>query len=240
METSAFYQIAWLLKIPMLAIRGISNLINSKGGDEEIHLSDLTGAAIAAGEVTLSILDKLIESSASLPQKFSCDVNQIIEKYQLQPHPEGGYYARHFTSNLSVKSTDADRFAGESRKAGSAIYYLLCGDEFSAFHKLKSDELWHYYSGSPVKIYLIDALGKLSSYSLGDPSKHSESQFQVIIPADLWFAAEVIDKKSFSFLGCSVSPAVEVKDFELADRETLSAHYPAHAEIINRFTRTHP
>jgi 5'-methylthioadenosine/S-adenosylhomocysteine nucleosidase len=237
METSAFYQVAWLFKIPVLAIRGISNLINANGVDEEIHLSDLTGAAVAAGKVALSILDNLISKLHLSSQDFSFEAKQIIEKFHLKPHPEGGHYARHFTSNLSVKSLDANRYAGESRNAGSAIYYLLSRDEFSAFHMLKSDELWHYYSGSSVKIYVIDEEGKLSSYILGDPSKHAKAKFQVLNPADNWFAAEVVDKNYFSFLGCSVSPGFEFKDFQLADRDELSTQHPTHADIINCFTR---
>jgi predicted cupin superfamily sugar epimerase/nucleoside phosphorylase len=239
METSAFYQIAWLLNIPALAIRGISNSINPEGTDENIHASDLVGGAETAAKVTISILDALILKLNMFDHENTIDdeAEELIDRFQLEPHPEGGYYARNFTSELSVTSFDSERYDGESRKAGSSIYYLLRGNEFSAFHILKSDEIWHYYKGSPVKIHMIDISGNLTTYILGNPLESSQAMFQVIIPANNWFAAEVLDKKSFSFVGCTVSPGFEFKDFNIADRDSLSAEFPIHSEIIKSLTR---
>ncbi len=236
METSAFYQIAWLLNIPALAVRGISNLINSKGTDENIHFSDLVGSAESAAKVTLAILDALIVKHSLSPSE-NAEVNEIINRFKLQPHPEGGHYARNYTSELSVTSLHPERYNGEPRKAGSSIYYLLRGNEYSAFHSLKSDEIWHYYKGSQVKIHMIDSSGNLTTYILGNSFENSQAMFQVTIPANNWFAAEVLDKQSFSFVGCTVSPGFEFKDFKLADRDALAAQFPNHSEIINTFTR---
>jgi predicted cupin superfamily sugar epimerase len=165
------------------------------------------------------------------------EINSIIQKFNLQTHPEGGYYAEIFKSDIAVK-TDDDRFKGELRKAGTSIYYLLSGNDFSAFHLLKADEIWNFYEGSPIKIHMINEAGKLTTFLLGNPLINPQATFQVIIPAGNWFSAEVLDKTSFSFVGCIVFPGFEFKDFNMANREKLLAKYPMHSEIIYAFTRS--
>jgi uncharacterized protein len=98
--------------------------------------------------------------------------------------------------------------------------------------------MWHYYNGSAIRIYVIDKDGKLSSHLLGHPLKNSEATHQILVPADCWFAVENVNKFSYSLVGCTVTPAFEFRDFELANRESLSKTYPQHADIIQRFTRT--
>jgi 5'-methylthioadenosine/S-adenosylhomocysteine nucleosidase len=239
METSAFYQVAWLLNIPIIAIRGISNLLAYDGTDENVADSTLKGSAEAAGKVLITVLNALILklNLQNNNNQYENEINDLVDQFKLQPHPEGGYYARIYESKINIQSFDSDRYQGETRKAGTAIYYLLRGTDFSAFHILKSDELWHYYKGSAIKIHVINNLGNLSSYLLGDPSQISGAAFQVNIPSGNWFAAEVVDKKSFCFVGCTVSPGFEFKDFELADRDSLISQFGQHANIIKRFTR---
>lgn len=165
------------------------------------------------------------------------EVSAIVKNLGLQPHPEGGFYKQAFKSPHRVKSLDKNRYDDEERHAGSAIYYLLNRHDFSAWHRLKSDELWHHYSGSTVRIHIIDKEGNLSSYLLGDPLKNANATHQVHIPAGCWFSAENVNKTSYSLVGCTVTPAFEFKDFELANRESLSRTYPQHTDIINRLTR---
>jgi uncharacterized protein len=164
------------------------------------------------------------------------EVNSIILHFDLKPHSEGGYFKEIFKSDINVK-TDDDRFNGEVRHAGTSIYYLLSGNDFSAFHLLKADEIWNFYEGSPIKIHMINKDGKLTTYLLGNTLLNPQAAFQVIIPAGNWFSAEVLDKTTFSFVGCIVTPGFEYKDFNIADRETLLARYPAHSDMINSFTR---
>lgn len=241
METSAFYQIAWFLNIRVLAIRGISNVLDVDGTDKEVNKSDVRGGAEAAAKVLMKIVNAIIDYDKALASEAVSAIDKkaehIIKEFKLQPHPEGGYYARNFQSEYDVASTDSDRYNGETRKAGTSIYYLLSGTDFSAWHSLKSDELWHYYKGSPVKIHVIDKNGSLNSYLLGDPTENHGAVFQLCIKAGDWFAAEVADKTSYSFVGCTVSPGFEFKDFTLADRTLLSNMFPQHETIINRFTR---
>lgn len=244
METSAFYQIAWLFKARVLAIRGISNILNHDGTDDKVHESDLKGAAEAAAKVVLKILDALVLKyrfdllqDSEMKLEAMNEVKELIKRFNLQPHPEGGYYACNFKSKDTVQSTDKDRYNDENRSAGTSIYYLLQGHSFSAWHSLNSDELWHHYTGSSLKIHVIDKQGNLTTHLLGNPLENPDASFQVAIIAGNWFAAEIIDKTSYSLVGCTVNPGFEFKDFKLADRETLSAEFPQHTAIITQFSR---
>lgn len=175
----------------------------------------------------------VIESKSSVDK----EVSELIKSFNLQRHPEGGYYARSFQAAQEVKSTDQTRYNNENRSAGTAIYFLLERNDFSAWHKLKSDELWHHYKGSAVKIHVINKQGVLTSHLLGDPTMIRGASFQIAITAGNWFAAEVIDKSSYCLVGCTVTPGFDFKDFELADRDFLSIQFPQHKSIITQLTR---
>jgi uncharacterized protein len=159
-----------------------------------------------------------------------------IENLKLLPHPEGGYYTEVYRSGeLIFPDGLPSRFNG-SRSFSTSIYFLLEGRQKSLFHKLKSDEVWHHYDGSPARIYILDQHGKLSEITLGKNVNYGEV-LQCVIPAETWFAAEVIDKDSYLLAGCTVSPGFDFQDFMLAEREKLLQIYPDNFEIISRFTR---
>ena len=179
------------------------------------------------------IIDKL-----QLDTDLEIETAKLIERFNLQLHPEGGYYARFFKSSSTVKPTDKIRYNNEDRSAGTSIYYLLKANDFSAWHRLKSDEIWHFYKGSPIKIHIINKQGTLSTHLLGDNITNPEASFQIAITAGDWFAAELIDKSSYSFVGCTVTPGFDFQDFELADRIALTNHFPKHSSIISRLTRS--
>lgn len=166
------------------------------------------------------------------------EIKALITNLKLEPHPEGGSFVRIFESSHAVKSLEPNRYNNEQRYASTSIYYLLQGDEFSAWHRLKSDEIWHFFKGSPVIVYVIDQEGQLQIHILGDPSVNDVAQFQVAIPADSWFAAEIIDKRSYALMGCTVSPGFEYEDFQLANRNELNELFPAHKEIIIKLTQS--
>lgn len=160
-----------------------------------------------------------------------------IEKLKLTLHPEGGFYSVVYKSQDQVKPLHP-RYFEEARSAGTSIYYLLEKNDFSAWHKVRSDELWHYYDGgSVINIYVIARDGSLKMYKLGNPAIDSEAMFQVVVEAECWFCAEVKNKNSFALVGCTVSPGFEFEDFELANRQKLLARYPEYKEIIMQFTR---
>ncbi len=156
-----------------------------------------------------------------------------IEKLELLKHPEGGYYKEVYRSEdkHSLK-TLPDRFKGD-RHYSTSIYYLLQGNDFSAFHRLRSDEIWHFYAGITLMIYIIDENGNLQKKRLGNEPGNGD-ELQVLIPKMHWFAAEVIDKNSFGLVGCTVAPGFDFDDFELADKNILISEFPQHKELISR------
>ena len=160
-----------------------------------------------------------------------------IEKLRLCQHPEGGWYARTFQSDeILDRNSLPERYPG-ARLVYTVIYYLLKGSEFSAFHRIKSDEVWHFYAGSGLTLYVIDKAGALHEEKLGSDPQRGES-FQALVKAGCWFAARVDDPASYTLVGCTVAPGFEYEDFELAERSRLTEEYPQHKEIIERLTRS--
>lgn len=156
-----------------------------------------------------------------------------IEMLRLEPHPEGGYFRQTYKSKLTIDGLPG--FSGP-RAVSTAIYFLLEGQNFSAFHLLRSDEMWHFYAGSPLNVHMIDHAGEYSSILLGgDPE--AGQVFQAVVPAGCWFGSHVADWKSWALVGCTVAPGFDFADFELAHREQLSASYPHHRGLIEGLTR---
>lgn len=158
-----------------------------------------------------------------------------IEKLQLMPHPEGGYYRETYRSADNIVANLPERYTG-IRVCSTAIYFLLEGNQFSAFHRLQSDELWHFYAGSAIDLYMINPEGELFHQSIG-PNPDNGDVFQYCIPHNCWFAAQPANSESYTLLGCTVSPGFDFMDFELADRQDLITNYPNHQVIISKFTR---
>jgi len=161
---------------------------------------------------------------------------QWISKLKLNPHPEGGFYSETYRSDeMLLRSSLDDRYAG-SRSISTSIYFLLEGNQFSAFHKIKSDELWHFYDGSAVKLYLISEDGTLEIKVVGININKNELP-QITIPKNIWFAAEPIKKENYTLVGCTVAPGFDFNDFELGKRKELLQRFSQHKDLIIRFTR---
>lgn len=164
------------------------------------------------------------------------DARYWIEKLGLEPHPEGGYFRQSYKAELVVpKSALPEGFAG-ARAASTAIYFLLEGKNFSAFHRLRSDEVWHFYAGDPLVVHGIEPEGKYFSILLGRDLEAGQV-LQTVVPAGCWFASHVPDWKSFALVGCTVAPGFEFEDFEMGKREELARAYPQHRDVIERLTR---
>jgi len=159
-----------------------------------------------------------------------------IEKLKLEPHPEGGFYRQTYRADLVLAKESLPHFAGP-RAASTAIYFLLDGANFSAFHRLRSDELWHFYVGAPLTVHVIDECGGYSELRLGGSPDAGEA-LQAVVKAGCWFASEVRDRKSFALVGCTVAPGFDFEDFELAKRDELTRRYRQHRELIEKLTRT--
>lgn len=156
--------------------------------------------------------------------------DDLIRRFDLQPHPEGGFFRETYRATATVCREGSD----ETRSASTAIYYLLCDGAHSAWHRIKSDEVWHFYAGEPLLVHVLDENGTLISHRLGNPLTHPGTVFQAVVSAGLWFAAECEDPATFALAGCTVAPGFEFSEFELADIDALCSAYPAHAGFIAR------
>jgi uncharacterized protein len=162
--------------------------------------------------------------------------NYWVDKLGLHRHPEGGFYKQIYKASENISASALpDRFNSDHAYSTS-IYYLLIEKDFSAFHKINQDEVWHFYTGSSLTVHIIDNEGKYSIKKVG-LSPEVEEYPQAVVDAGCWFAAEINNKKSYSLVGCTVAPGFEFTDFILAERNSLTAAYPKHKDIIEKFTR---
>lgn len=154
-----------------------------------------------------------------------------IRRLHLKPHPEGGYFRETYRSPERLK---ARRFRGP-RVFSTAIYYLLKGTQFSAFHRIRSDELWHFYAGGGLTLYLLKG-GRLSRLRLGLRPERGETP-QAVVPAGTWFAATVNDPASYALVGCTVAPGFDFRDFQWGNRRAMARRFPAHKRLITKLAR---
>jgi uncharacterized protein len=162
---------------------------------------------------------------------------ELIARLGLEKHPEGGYYRETYRSEESMPPESLpERFAGGARSFSTAIYFLLADDDISAFHRIKSDEIWHYHAGGALQIHVLDPSGQYTLHRLGDACDTSAS-FQVVVKAGCWFGATLENPDSFALVGCIVSPGFDFRDFELADRGEMLTWFPGDADIVCRLTR---
>jgi predicted cupin superfamily sugar epimerase len=160
----------------------------------------------------------------------------LVDKYQMQLHPEGGWFRETYRSDELVLGEHLPNRYGNGRSFSTAIYFLLEGEQFSGFHRIKSDELWHFYAGGPLNVYVINPQGELYIIKLGNNPDNDEV-FQAAVPAGCWFASQPALPQSFCFVGCTVAPGFDFADFELAKAKQLAELYPQHQSIINKLCR---
>jgi hypothetical protein len=160
-----------------------------------------------------------------------------VDKLSLIPHREGGHFREIYRAEgmIAVKSNDEHVVM---RNHSTAIYFLLSSREINALHRIKSDEVWHFYDGSPLAVYEIDAGGDLKKHMLGLDADKGEMPV-IIIRSGNWFCAEVVGEDSYTLAGCTVSPGFDFADFELAVKEKLISEYPQHEQFIRKFAPEH-
>tara|TARA_B100000686_G_C16544999_1_gene839412 strand:+ start:173 stop:580 length:408 start_codon:yes stop_codon:yes gene_type:complete len=122
------------------------------------------------------------------------DAEKIIKDLKLEPHPEGG----HFVECLRTKDM-------------SIIYYLLKKNEKSHWHRLSKNETLHFYKGDPLAVYLSEDKNNYNSIKIGE-----KNNFHITIKSGTWFAMKSMGE--YSLIGCSVAPAFNYDDFELAPK----------------------
>lgn len=157
--------------------------------------------------------------------------DQLLDHFKMTRHPEGGAFVENYRADLEVS---APGFPG-SRRASTGIYFLLGRGEISAFHRIRSDEMWHFYLGGPLRIVEIDQAGRLHETLLGRHLEAGQALTRVV-RAGHWFASCPAPGTDFSLVGCTVAPGFDFTDFELADRFELARRYPEHAAIIESLT----
>jgi predicted cupin superfamily sugar epimerase len=163
-------------------------------------------------------------------------VHQYIEYLQLQPHPEGGYFKETYRAEGIISKACLPNQIGGDRSFSTAIYFLLQQGDFSAFHKIKSDECWHFYEGGTLLIHVLGQSGEYSCTRLGRNIQEGE-KLQFVVPAGAWFASEPASSTFFALVGCTVAPGFEFADFEMAKKESLLQQFPEHELLINRLCR---
>ncbi len=163
------------------------------------------------------------------------NADELIARLGLEAHPEGGWFRETYRSGeiLSVGALPS-RF-GAPHCFATSIYFLLRGGEFSALHRIKADEVWHFHAGSPLTVHSIAPDGTLSQVTLGEQA----GCFQTVVPAGHWFGATMDDDRAEAFVlvGCTVAPGFLFEDFELGNRVDLLARFPQHRTLIERLTR---
>lgn len=163
------------------------------------------------------------------------DAHYWIHNLSLSPHPEGGFFRESYRSEEIIpQSALPKRFSGE-RHFSTMIYYLLQKGDFSAFHRIKSDECWHFYGGGPLDLHLLSENG-YQDIVIGTEVADGEC-LQYTVPAGAWFASEPHEGSLYSLVGCTVSPGFDFVDFEMANRRGLIEEFPLYRGLITRLTR---
>lgn len=166
---------------------------------------------------------------------MSTTKDQLIDKLNLHPHPEGGFFKEVYRSEEVIsQSALAEKYDGE-RNCCTSIYFMLTADSFSAFHRINQDEIWHFYQGGTIDLHIISPQGEHRLVKVGADLLNGEVP-QVVVLAGHWFAAKVSGDQDYALVGCTVSPGFDFRDFELAEREKLTEEYPQHKDLIASFT----
>ena len=167
---------------------------------------------------------------------MNAKADYYIDTLKLTAHIEGGAFRETYRSGMTVPAKHLSAQFHGDRQASTAIYFLLKHGQFSAFHQIASDELWHFYDGDTLCIYEITTSGEFRKHLLGKDLEKGES-FQCLIEAGSWFGSRCEVPGGFALVGCTVAPGFDFEDFTLADREALLKEYPQHTVLITEMTR---
>jgi Uncharacterized conserved protein len=166
---------------------------------------------------------------------------ELIEIYNLLPHPEGGFYCETYRSEGIIPAEvmyDARHAIKGNRNFCTAILFLLLQGDKSSLHRIKQDEIWHYYLGAPIRLVMFLPSGEFREIVIG-PDPRNGQHLQYAVPAGTWFGAKPNTQcgdADYSFVGCTVAPGFDFEDFELGKRDRLAQLFPQHKPIIEEFT----
>jgi len=161
---------------------------------------------------------------------------EIIKFFGMEPLPnEGGFYVERYRAEERIgRSALPGRYEGE-RVLGTAILYLITADKFSRLHRLKSDEVFHFYLGDAVLMLHLRPNGSSNVVELGQDITNGQ-QVQVTVPRGIWQGCLLKEGGTFALMGCTVAPGFEFSDFELGDRRELLEKYPTQGNLIVKLT----
>jgi predicted cupin superfamily sugar epimerase len=167
--------------------------------------------------------------------------DEVKKLLGLVPHPrEGGFYIRTYESaEMLHPDSFLDGRYTSSRHTGTAIYYLLEPDSFSEIHRLKSDELFHFYLGDPVEMLQLGADGSGQIIRIGNRLELDERP-QVVVPRNVWQGSHLVPGGAWALLGCTVSPGFEFEDYETTSRNVLCSAWTEFSELIRSLTHPDP
>lgn len=158
-----------------------------------------------------------------------------VQAFNMQPHPEGGYFAETYRAAETIPQAALPQRFGGDRAFSTAIYFLLESHHISALHRIQADEVWHFYAGGTLEVFVIAPTGELSLIRLGNNPERGEV-FQAVVPAGCWFGSKPATGTDFSLVGCTVAPGFDFADFEMANQQTLLAQFPQHKEVIEKLS----
>ncbi len=154
-------------------------------------------------------------------------IQQLIEKLELEAHPEGGWYKEVYRSSII--------FGEPERSLLTSIYFLLSSENISKFHRIKSDEIWYFHAGSPLIVHTLDKTKGHTEQLLGLELEHGQKP-QLLVSANTIFGSSVLEENSYSLVSCAVAPGFDFEDFELFDQNTLKRDFPEFEKIIEKLT----
>jgi predicted cupin superfamily sugar epimerase len=162
--------------------------------------------------------------------------DDLIQLLRLQPHPkEGGYFRETYRGDEVLPAAALAPRYGAVRSVGTAIYYLLTPTTYSALHRLKSDEVFHFYLGSPVRMLQLFPDGGGETIILGSDLERGQ-RLQTVVPRGVWQGSLLEPGGDFALLGCTVAPGFDYADYEAGQRDALGRQYPQFAGLIAALT----
>lgn len=150
-------------------------------------------------------------------------LDDIIDHYSLFPHPEGGFYRETYRDELVIPASDLPAGFAGPRSVCTSILYLLPQGAVSKLHRIRSDELWHFHLGGPLKIVELQKDAPPRETILGPDFKAGHTVWHRV-PAGVWFGAYPLG--DFTLAGCTVSPGFDFADFEMGNLDKLAAEFP--------------
>ena len=165
---------------------------------------------------------------------------ELIEHFKMTRIPQEGpwFTLTYRSTDILARSALPDRYDGP-RAAGTAIIGIITRADFSAMHRLKTDEMWHYYGGDPLELLVLHPNGSGEVVVLG-PDVLAGQRLQYVVPRGSWQGARPLGQKgdTYSLFGDTLAPGFEYADFEMGYRDELQRQYAVHSAAIARLTRT--